>query len=113
MRTRLVLRPGQAGTKKAARKYGDRLLAVRYVYDDARRRRYKTVELIEEQLPWDPPPSHAVDKALPVRIPWNETELRNRARAAGGRWDPNKKVWLLSYESILDLGLESRVTETI
>lgn len=113
MRTRLVLRPGQAGTKKAARKYGDRLLAVRYAYDDVRRRRYKTVELIEEQLPWDPPPSHAVDKALPVRIPWNETDLRRRARAAGGRWDPNKKVWLLSYEAILDLGLESRVTETI
>jgi len=51
MKTRLTLRAGQNGTKKLQRKYGNRLLAVRYRYDSVRRLRLKTVELIEEEMP--------------------------------------------------------------
>ena len=36
MRTRLILKPGQRGTKKLGAKYGDRLLCVRYRYDEKR-----------------------------------------------------------------------------
>src|SRR5258708_12037277 len=54
MKTRLTLKPGQNGTKKLMEKYGDKLLAVRYRYDAEGRTRLKTVELIEEQLEWDP-----------------------------------------------------------
>jgi hypothetical protein len=54
MQTRLSLRPGQKGTKKLVAEYGDRLVAVRYRYDIERRRRYKTVELIVDEMPWSP-----------------------------------------------------------
>ncbi len=54
MLTRLSLKPGQKGTKKLVVKYGDQLVAVRYRYDVARQRRYKTVELIVEESPWLP-----------------------------------------------------------
>jgi len=33
---RLILRPGQNGTKKLLEKYGDRLVSVRYRYDEAK-----------------------------------------------------------------------------
>ena len=34
MRTRLTLKPGQRGTKQLVAEYGDRLVCVRYRYDD-------------------------------------------------------------------------------
>lgn len=82
-RTRLTLRPGQNGTKKLQDKYGERLLAVRYRYDPARRVRIKTVELIEEQLPWIAPPPQSRSKracAGPDCILGNRTAPSGKVR---------------------------------
>ena len=49
VRTRLTLRPGQRGTRKLLTRYGDRLVCVRYRYDERRKKRYETVELIVEE----------------------------------------------------------------
>ena len=54
MKARLTLQPGQDGTRKRVEKYGDRLLYVRYRHDPGRKRRVKTVERIEEEVPWLP-----------------------------------------------------------
>ena len=42
------MKPGERGTKKLLAKYGDGLVCVRYRYDEEKRKRYKTVELIVE-----------------------------------------------------------------
>lgn len=55
MSSRVTLPPGRNGTKKLLRQYGDRLLRVRYRYDSETRRRLTTVELIVDEVPWDPP----------------------------------------------------------
>jgi hypothetical protein len=52
MRTRLILKPGHRGSKKLLAEYGERLLCVRYRYDDEKRKRYKTVELIVAESDW-------------------------------------------------------------
>lgn len=54
MKTKLTLKPGQRGTKKLLAKYGDRLICVRYRYDEQAKKRYKTVELIEDKQDWSP-----------------------------------------------------------
>ncbi|MGM0418690.1 MAG: hypothetical protein ACQEQS_08210 [Thermodesulfobacteriota bacterium] len=54
MRTRLHLKPGQRGTKRLSEKYGEQLVCVRYRYDDATKKRYKTVELIVDVAEWSP-----------------------------------------------------------
>jgi hypothetical protein len=64
MRVRLVRRPGQHGTLAYVEQYGDRLVCVRYRYDAAARRRYKTVEIIVEEAPWSPP--RPVDETPPA-----------------------------------------------
>ena len=33
-------------------RYGERLVCVRYLYDEARNRRLKAVELVVEEAPW-------------------------------------------------------------
>jgi len=43
--------------------YGDQLVCVRYRYDAERKRRYKTVELIIDEVNWQPPVPAAKDKA--------------------------------------------------
>ncbi len=53
MRIGLNRKPGQSGTKKLLARYGNRLICVRYRYDEERKKRYKTVELIIEEVDWE------------------------------------------------------------
>jgi len=54
MVTKATLRPGQKGTKALTKKYGERLICVRYKFDQETGRRYTTVELIEEETDCQP-----------------------------------------------------------
>jgi hypothetical protein len=58
IRTHLKLNPGQRGTKKLLAEYGDRLVCVRYRYNEAQKKRFKTVELIVEAIAWRPKVRH-------------------------------------------------------
>jgi hypothetical protein len=111
MRTRLTLKPGQNGTKKLLHVYGRKLVAVRYRYDAAQRLRFKTVELVVEQLPWIPPlPSdRSAAELVFVRINYEEAELRLAVRQAGGKWDPERKLWQLRLGTVYELGLDQRI----
>ena len=74
MKTRLILKPGQRGTKSLVKQYGDALLYVRFRYDAESRQRLKTVELVVDRAPWTPP------QPRNVRIPLNSAtdSARNR-----------------------------------
>jgi hypothetical protein len=110
MKARLTLHPGQDGTRKLVEKYGDRLLYVRYRYDPERKRRVKTVELIEEEVPWLPDHGRLYRKTLVgIRVTASERSLQRQVRQAGGTWDATQKVWYLAYEQVKELGLEDRI----
>ena len=120
MMTQTTLRPGQKGTKGLTQKYGDRLVCVRYRYDQASGRRYTTVELIEEEIaPPSDPKAKEVPQPLPptqrlgIRVEYWETELRGKIKAAGGLWRPQHKLWEIPYEEVIRLGLEARVVGTV
>ena len=107
MRIKLVLKPGQAGTKKMVAKYGDRLICVRYRYDDINKKRYKTVELIEDETDWVKIP--AADAIVVVEIIWGEIDLARHVKRAGGKWNPDHKGLELPYSQVVSLGLEDRI----
>jgi len=109
-RIRLSLRPGQRGTKKLLREYGDRLVCVRYRYDEQNARRLKTVELVVEAVPWSPEVRNPVgEEVVDVRVDWQEAELRDALKGVGGRWNPKKRLWEVQYDQIVALGLEDRI----
>jgi hypothetical protein len=113
MRARSKLRPGQPGTLKLVKQFGDRLVCVRYRYDALKRRRYTTAEIIVDESDWDPMPSAtARHERVPVRIEVNEVKLRAKVKAAGGKWNPEKRLWLVPMEQVLQLGLTNRVNKT-
>ncbi len=110
MKTRLILKPGQKGTKKLTDKYGDALVCVRYRYDADSRQRLKTVELIVDRTDWTPPATkYSADTLVPVHIEGYEIELRAKAKAAGGRWNPEKQVWFVQYGKIAGTQLEKLI----
>jgi hypothetical protein len=106
------MKPGQPGTLKLVTQYGDRLVCVRYRYDALKRRRYTTAEIVVDESEWDPLPSTAARRErVAVRIAVQETTLRAKVKAAGGRWDTEKRVWMLPMEQVIQMGLTGRVKD--
>ncbi len=112
LRTRMTLKPGRPGTKRLFARYGDRLVCVRYRYDDERNIRYKTVELIVEEAPWIPRGSrrYAPTELVHVRLHYTEESLRAAVKLLGGRYSPATKTWRLAYAAVAALRLTDRLT---
>ncbi len=111
MEIKATLLPGQNGTKQLLNQYGAQLVCVRYRYDKARLKRFKTVELIVEEKAWIPKDYVASDRLVELRIGYGETGLREQVKTAGGRWDPEKKLWELPYAETAKLRLLERIVE--
>jgi hypothetical protein len=120
MHVRTVRKPGDPGTLKLVAKYGDRLLNVRYRYDPAKGKRYKTVELIVAEEDWQPPeetnaviaPSTSEPRTtphVPLRIQYFEKDLRQQIQAIGGFWNAGEKRWYAPEAYIQRIGLENRI----
>lgn len=110
MKTRLTLKPGQHGTKSLMKKYGENLICVRFRYDPETKQRLKTVELVVERSDWTPPPPQFTNETLvPLRIKATDISTRNKAKAAGGRWNPEKQLWYVSYGQVMGTSLEKHI----
>lgn len=92
------------------KKYGDALVCVRLRYDEKTRKRFKTVELIEEEADWTPPPPQFPSDALvPLRIAASNMALRAKVKEAGGKWVPEEQLWFVKYGSIAGSQLENHI----
>ena len=110
MKTRLVLKPGQRGTKKLTEKYGDSLVCVCFRYDPMLRQRLKTVELIVERTDWTPPaPQYFLEALAYLRIEAADMRKRSMAKGAGRRWDGEKRLWFVRYGNIVVTELEEHI----
>ena len=97
-----TMRPGTRGTAKLLRNWGDRLISVRYRYCDAPPTRFTTVEIVVATAPWKVSPRRSVH----VDVKSWESDLRDRIRAAGGRWVPEATRWRMRYDRALALGID-------
>lgn len=106
------LNPGQPGTKRYQRQFGDALVCVRYRTHPETAKRYASVEIIvdERQTPGlIAPKGMDEDTVVAIAIAYNETDLRQRAKQAGAHWDQVRKVWLMPYRAATQLGLHGRI----
>ncbi len=111
MKSRLNLKPGQKGTKRLVEKYGASLIYVRYRYDESRGIRQTTVELVEEEVQWQPRKRRRDDELVAVTVGFAEKDFRERLKAVGGKWDPAEKVWRVPYGVIRGTDLEERIAK--
>lgn len=100
------------GTKKLVARYGERLVCARYLYDETRSRRLKTVELVIEEVPWHGrarKPRRNDHDRVGVRVAWDEADLRIAVNKAGGIWRPRQKLREMPCNAVRTLGIGHRV----
>lgn len=95
------LPPAAAGAKRVTARFGKALVCVCYREDAASQRRLTTVEPIVDERPLPAP--------VLVRIGYEETELRQRVKAANGTRDARRKLWRVPKSVVRDLKLAQRV----
>ena len=104
------LKPGQKGTRRLTEQYGEKLLCVRYRFDETRAVKIKTVELIVDERPLTAP-RFKDDDLVPVSVAYGETELRDQLRAMRARWDSQRKLWYVRYALIRGTPLAERIAD--
>ena len=116
-------KPGQKGTEKLVRQYGEKLVCVRYRYDPLRHKRYKTAEIIVSESDWqpetdwlrtEPQPSLPPKQTTPwvgVRLQYHERDLQQQVRSIGGHWNPQKKLWFAPEWHVKQIGLGHRIVQ--
>lgn len=84
MKAHTHLKPGQKGTRRLVEQFGDKLICVRYRYDEIRQVRMKTVEIIIDERPCDPNMRHRDKDTVAVMAPFTKTALRDRLKGVLG-----------------------------
>lgn len=111
---RKTLRPGQKGTGRFVRDWGDRLVCVRYRYDAKGKIRYTTVEIVTSEIrPWTPPPAPHPDALVWLRVRPDEWRVIKGLRAERAFWDGSRKLWRARYESVERLRLRRRILKRL
>jgi hypothetical protein len=122
MVVKATYKPGQKGTHKLVKQYGDQLICVRYRYDYANHKKYKTIELIIDEADWTPLPPHPDEerpvqtethytRQVGVRVGWNEKELQQQVKALGGIWSRQDRLWYANEYHIRQAGLDDRIVK--
>ena len=115
MKVRSTIGPEHRRARKLRQCYGEQLVYVRYRYDEERKRRYTTVELIIDEAEWEPHPKGIPSRKeiVGVRIELKERELQKRIKRAGGLWNQERMLWELRYERAVELGMQDRVVRLL
>jgi len=121
MEARVTLRPGSKGTKKLTEEYGDKLVCVRYRYDEVARKRYKTVEIIIDEVHWDTgrrqmkrePENRRPQNIVGLQVGFPEKAIRVAVKEAGGVWDSGMRLWLIAEGDARRLNLEARIVRVL
>jgi len=108
MKTYAHLKPGQKGTRRLVETYGEKLLCVRYRYDEKRGVKLKTVEIIVDEKPLRHP-RYNDDDIVPISVAFDETELRELLKKIRARWEPQIKMWFAPYSRIRGTPLEAKI----
>ena len=108
MKTYAHLKPGQRGTLRLVETYGEKLLCVRYRYDEKRGVKLKTVEIIVDEKPLRHP-RYNDDDVVPISVAFDETELRDALKKIRARWEPQIKMWFAPYGLIRGTPLEAKI----
>jgi hypothetical protein len=99
MQARRTLVPGQKGTKKYLDHYGEKLICVRYRYDEQQRQRVTTVEIAAEESAWTPPAAPSVEPVIVgLRVGLNEVAIQRLVKQAGGKRHRQLQVWEISSD---------------
>ena len=100
------MQPDDKGAVKLSRKYGEPLVCVRYRLSQDGSERITTVELVVDRVDV----RHRANPVVSVRIYFSETDLRAKAKAKGATYNGDTRLWRMTVNDAVALGLASRIT---
>ena len=107
---------GKKGSQKYLRQWGDQLLNVRYREGQDGKTIITSIEIIVDERPKPlkgrQQRGYLAARAksiVGIKIDFNEVDLRNQIKQSGGRWDKDRKLWLLARDKVVALGLKKRI----
>jgi hypothetical protein len=108
---RKTMRPGEPGTRRHLRDWGERLVCVRHRVDPTRGLRFTTVEIVASSKRLARPRREPHPEALVyARVGRDEWELERRLRTTkSATYDPDLNVWRMRYETAVRLRLKRRL----
>jgi hypothetical protein len=102
-----TMQPDEKGAIKLARKYGQSLICVRYRLSNDGSERITTVELEVDRVGVQ----KRANPDVSVKIYASETDLRMKARAKGARYNGTTRLWRMTTNDALALGLVTRIAK--
>lgn len=118
MKVTKTIRSHQSGAQRFKRQWGDKLIAVRYRHDSVHNELITTIEIEVDRRP--APEKGICQRAhlaarraniVALTISFNENDLRHRVKQAGAKWSKVGKLWLISRNTAISLGLKDRIVE--
>ena len=115
MKVLKTIKPGQNGSRRFLREYGEKLVNVRYRQDLLKQSAYTTIEIIVDQRELLPPnvraglPTYYDNLWVAIKITFKETELRSKVKQRGAKWSLRHKVWIMQRRLAVELGIADRV----
>jgi len=116
-----TIKAGEVGTKKWLKwveKHVDpfhaKLISVQHVEDVQNNLRKIRLVIEVEVNPLERikmMAGYRLNKKFKIRIKYDEYALQQKVKQAGGKYNPNKRVWILDYKTILMLGIEDRIVK--
>ena len=116
MKVLKTINAGQQGSQKYLQVWGDKLLNVRYREDDTGEMIVTTVEIVVDERPR---PNQGCQQRgylaarsksfVGIKIGYDESNLRVKVKKSGGQWNNDRKLWILSREKVVALGLRERI----
>jgi hypothetical protein len=94
-----------AGAIKLSRRYGERLVCVRYRISPDGLTRLTTIELEFDRVPVQ----KKSNPMVAVKIYPSETRLIAKATARGARYNAKTRLWRMRRNDVLTLGLTARI----
>ncbi len=113
-----TIAPGQKGSIKFLKEWGEQLVTVRYRKSPETTQILTTIEIVVDRHPMAEPDTHIRGllthnnkQPVALKIYYQEEELRRRGKQAGALWSKQLKLWITKREIAVSLGLLDRVVE--
>ena len=62
-----------------------------------------------EEKSWQPHVRLRDEDIVPISVAYSEKAVRDKLKTAGGKWDPEVKLWLVPYAAVRGTELEERI----
>ncbi len=113
-----TIAPGQKGSIRFLKEWGEQLVNVRYRKDIQNNQMLTTIEIVVDKRPIPKPGTQYQgyiaqrnQHPVAIRVNYQEEALRAQIKQAGAVWSKQLKLWITTRNTAITLGIIERIVE--